>query len=69
MVNDLNKKKRWLAALVQMDTGIDLESNLKYASEAIEKVAAKGVDLVCFPERMNIQSVGNANDQMAEFVE
>jgi len=62
----LNKKRRWLAALVQMDTGANLEVNLLHAAEAIEMAAKKGADLVCFPERMNIQSVGNAAEQMAD---
>lgn len=62
----LDKKKRWLAALVQMDTGSNLEANLQHAAEAVEIAATKGVDLICFPERMNIQSVGNTAEQMAE---
>lgn len=66
VANDLNKKRHWLAALVQMDTGANLEANLKHAEDAIEKAAAKGVDLVCFPEQMNMQAVGNAAEQMAE---
>lgn len=62
----LKKKKRWLAALVQMDTGANLETNLQHATKAIEIAVAKGVDLVCFPERMNMQSVGNVAEHMAE---
>lgn len=62
----MHKKRRWLAALVQMDTGANLEANLLHAAEAIKIAAAKGTDLVCFPEEMNMQSVGNALEQMEE---
>lgn len=64
----MSKKKRWLAALVQMDTGSNLETNLKYAIDAIEKAVAKGAKLVCFPETMNIQSVDHMTDEMAEII-
>lgn len=62
----LDKRKRWLAALVQMDTGSDLEVNLQHVSEAIEKAAKKGADLICFPERMNLQSSQDITEQMEE---
>lgn len=62
----MDKKKRWLAALVQMDTGNDLNTNLQHASEAIEKAAERGADLVCFPERMELQISGDIAEEMEE---
>ena len=46
--------KKYMTALVQMDTGDNKEENLKYACDCIDEAAKRGVSLVCFPEVMNL---------------
>lgn len=48
--------KKWIAAVVQMDTQNDKSHNLRQMSEYIDEAAAKGAHLVAFPEVVNILS-------------
>lgn len=46
--------RKYMIALVQMDTQNDKGENLRYACDCIDEAAAHGVRLVCFPEVMNL---------------
>ena len=66
---EMDKILQYKVAMVQMDTGKDLEKNLKFAENAASEAAREGARLVCYPERMNVQAGGEAEQPEAETVE
>lgn len=46
--------RKYMIALVQMDTQNDKGENLEFACRCIDEAAAHGARLVCFPEVMNL---------------
>lgn len=46
--------RKYMIAMVQMDTQNDKGENLKQASAWVDEAAARGAKLVCFPEVMNL---------------
>ena len=59
-------KKKYDAALVQMDSGKSKDKNLEKAVAAIEEAAKHGADLICFPELMNGEASEGKQTEMAE---
>lgn len=50
---------RFTVAVCQMDTQNDKQENLRTAGEMIEENAAKGADIIAFPETMNFMGKGS----------
>ena len=48
--------KKYMVAVVQMDTQNDKEQNWKQIAAYVDEAAAKGAKLVAFPEVVNILS-------------
>ncbi|MFR2410627.1 MAG: nitrilase-related carbon-nitrogen hydrolase [[Clostridium] symbiosum] len=46
--------RKYMLAMIQMDTQNDKGINLEQASAWIDEAALRGVKLVCFPEVMNL---------------
>lgn len=46
--------KKYMIALIQMDTQNNKDENLRTACEFIDEAATHGVKMVCFPEVMNL---------------
>lgn len=57
--------RKYMTALIQMDTQNDKGENLKQACSFIDEAAGKGARLVCFPEVMNLigRNVGEGGNR------
>ena len=54
--------RKYLAAMIQMNTGRDREENLEYARARVEEAAQMGAKLICLPETMSF--IGDAAETL-----